>query len=309
MFQQYTALAGILLHMCSLSLVTLAWMHKPSSLRPIRRISATAIPQEDERIHRKIILSSGREAKLLSRNVPITSTLSITVYEWEDPAEVVESYWEAQQQNDIFVRDSRLLDPFGIVSWPGSVVAAQEMYRHQATAVKNQRVLLFGAGVGVEAQAAAILGANFVMATDIHPTTLRQLEFGASQQPNIPEGVINTQILDLFAHENEQPIPSTYDLLVVADVLYNEQLANQVCRRIAEALAKNKKMRVLVTDSQRFVPSFTSELEKCLKEKQVVVSSPIEWQETTLQKFTGSGVCINEDQTYDVTVRTLWIGL
>jgi predicted nicotinamide N-methyase len=272
------------------------------------RLSATSSNQEGERIRRKLRLPSGTDANLLSRDVPITSDWSITVWEWENPAQIIESYWEAaQRQNSILVRDSRsLLDPFGFVSWPGSVVAAQELHRHQKTAVHNQRVLIFGAGVGVEAQAVAMLGAKEVLATDIHPTTLQQLAYGVSQEPQkIPEGVISTQILDLFAHEDTEPIPDS-DLLIVADVLYNEQLASQVCRRIAEGVAQNPKIRVLVTDSQRFVPTFTTELQKRLGEQ---VATPIEWQEKTLQQFTGSGVCIDEDQTYDVKVRTLWIGL
>jgi predicted nicotinamide N-methyase len=200
-----------------------------------------------------------------------------------------------------------LLDPFGLVSWPGSVVAAQALQRHAMDVVKQQRVLILGAGVGLEAQAAALLGAQHVLATDIHPTTLQQLELGVQQEAGITDkSIVETRILDLFG---QQPIPESYDLLVVADVLYNEKLASQVCRRIAEAYGQNPEIRVLVTDSQRFVENFTGELYQELERVGRPPTEELAWTEQTLQQFTGSGVCIDEDQTYDITVRTLWIGL
>lgn len=270
------------------------------------RRSALHATEERRQRHSIRLPTSGNEATLLSRTVPITTECSLTVWEWENPAQVIESYWEAQRQNDVLVRDSRkLLDPFGIVSWPGSVVAAQELHRHAAEAVQDRSVLIVGAGVGLEAQAAALCGAKQVLATDIHPTTLQQLEFGVERADAIEnKSVVQTEILDLYAHE-EQPIPNC-DLLIVADVLYNEELADQVRRRIVEAWVQNPKIKVLVTDSQRFVPAFWQDLGDELEK---LGGAPCEWQEETLQAFTGSGVMINEDQTYDVKVRKLWIGL
>eukprot|EP00980_Cylindrotheca_fusiformis_P000484 scaffold119_cov131-Cylindrotheca_fusiformis.AAC.14 len=248
---------------------------------------------------------SGNIASVLSRTVRITHDVSLTVWEWENPAEVVESYWKAaQHQDDLLETRTKLLDPFGIVSWPGSVVAAQELSREKDKAVNNKSVLILGAGVGLEAQAAAVFGAKQVVATDIHPTTLQQLAFGVDKEESIlDKSVVRTSLLDLFAH-NEQPLPQC-DLMVVADVLYNEQLASQVARRVVEAWERNPKVRILITDSQRFVPNFVQEL-NLLMEK--VGGPSCEWQEQSLQ-FTGSGVAINDDQTYDVKVRKLWIGL
>lgn len=175
-------------------------------------------------------------------------------------------------------------------------------------------------GVGVETQTAAMLGAKRVVATDIHPTTLQQLEYGISRNDRIDDNVlVQTEILDLFATEREQPIPPC-DLLIVADVLYSEILASQVCRRCAEALEKNPNIRILITDSQRFVPDFIDELNEALKRVQVSSHANNEnkddagmalaaWKVQTMQKFKGSGVIIDEDQTYDVTVQSLWIGL
>jgi predicted nicotinamide N-methyase len=258
--------------------------------------------REEQTIH---LSHCGTETTLISRNVPITKNLTITVYEMKEPAEEVNAYWDVITTT---IRDSNILDPFGIVTWPGSVKAAQELVEKAKSAVKDKTVVVLGAGVGVESQTAAILGASKVIATDIHPTTIQQLEYGVAQEPRILPGIVETQILDLFASSTEQPIPMPCDLLVVADVLYNEELVNQVCRRCAEALNNNPSIRILITDSQRFVPSFLDKLNDALQST-VAGSRKLYWTIETMKAFSGSGVIINDDQIYDVKVQHLWIGL
>ena len=220
-----------------------------------------------------------------------------------------------------------MLDPFGLVSWPGSVLAASELCRHNETAVKDRNVVVLGAGVGLETQAAAMLGAKRIVATDINPTTLEQLKYGSSRNERIDDALVHTEIFDLFGTKQEQPIPAPCDLLIVADVLYSEQLANQVCRRCAEAVEQNPSIRILITDSQRFVPDFIDRLNEALsrvsssfvdnykvmgpttKNKNHTVNTVARWKVETMEKFQGSGVVIDEDQTYDVTAQSLWIGL
>jgi predicted nicotinamide N-methyase len=259
----------------------------------------------------------------MSRTLPILSDFSVTVWEWKQPAQVVNDYWETQGRllSESFSSRSSsshnvVLDPFGLVTWPGSVKAAQELHRHAEIAVKDKHVVVFGAGVGVEAQVAAILGAKQVVATDIHPTTLEQLAYGVAQEPRIPPGVVRTQLLDLFATAHEQPVPMPCDLLVVADVLYNDQLATQVCRRCAEALQQNPSIRILISDSQRFVPTFIEQLNSQCSLAGDSSSSDecqgfkmVDWQTDVMKQFTGSGVVIDDECTYDVKVQFLWIGL
>lgn len=285
------------------------------------RVSSSKVPilpsvLDGERNRRSIKLSgSGRIASLISRTLPISPDWSLTVWEWEHPAQVVESFWEAQARgHDRLVRvdRGRLLDPFGLVSWPGSVVAAQELQKH-AWAVQEKSVFIWGAGVGVEAQAAAELGAKEILATDIHPTTLQQLNLGIMENDGIHDkGIVQIQTFDLMA-ETPFPILSA-DLIVVADVLYNEQLASHVVRRVVEYWKHNPKVKILITDSQRFV-----DIRKALQEsfsREVVNDGKTQDQEVpliqctedTLVAFTGSGVCIDEDQTYNVKVRKIWIG-
>ena len=268
---------------------------------------------EQERKRRRIRLSSGNDARLLSRTVEINHDWKITVWELEKPAEVVDRYWNAQARlvasNTQSMDPQKLLDPFGLVLWPGSVVAAQEL-KYQSQTVANKSVLVLGGGVGVEAQALAELGAKHVLATDVHPTTLQQLKLGVEENTVIRDsGVVDIAIFDLFS-ESSLPLPGA-DLIVVADVLYNEQLAAQVVRRLVEAWNRNPDIKILVTDSQRFV-DFMALLNK--RFEQAIMDTPrripsIGFTETTMDAFTGSGVCIDDDQTYDVKVRKIWIGL
>lgn len=139
-------------------------------------------------IHRRqLTLESGNSGTIRSRLVPITNTWNLTIWEWDKPSNVMEHYWASQQ--NVFSR-MHLLDPFGLVSWPGSVVATQLLHRYKSE-IENSTVLILGAGPGVEAQAAAMLGARHVIATDIHPTTLQLLRYGA-QEAGL-DGIIQEQ--------------------------------------------------------------------------------------------------------------------
>lgn len=274
------------------------------------RLSSNDEAADQRNNRRKLVLqSSGDGVYLHSRTLTIASDWAITVWEWEQTADVVESYWEEQASIDEtgHGKDQRVLDPFGLVTWPGSVVAAQALRSH-VSLVKDHRVLILGAGVGVEAQAAAELGAKQVLATDIHPTTLQQLEVGVASNDRIPDkSVVQTQIFDLTGKE---ALPMALaDMIVVADVLYNEDLARHVVRRVVEGWQRNPKVKILVTDSQRFVKVMTLLQEQFSKVSGDTTSPDIEFVEETLVDFTGSGVCIDGDQTYDVKVRTLWIGV
>lgn len=97
---------------------------------------------------------------------------------------------------------------------------------------------------------------------------------------------------------SEEPLPEC-DVMVAADVLYNEHLASHIGRRCVEALGKGAKL--LVTDSQRFT-NLLPELNRMLDDKPA-----LQWTEQ-FDAFTGSGVMIDDDQTYNVTVRVLTVG-
>jgi predicted nicotinamide N-methyase len=262
---------------------------------------------------------------------------NITVYEVDEPAAIVASYWDvfndqaaddddneldhyhkkistadatttSSSNNSSSSLSPRLLDPFGLVAWPGAVIAARELHKHQQGRVTNQTVLVLGAGCGVEALAAAQLGAKRVIATDLHPQTLELLSRAAA---SLSSGVITTQVFDITDHAIPLPNIDTIDLLIVADVLYNDDLAGHIARRIDELLISAARrssaqrrdrdnVHILVTDSQRFVVD--DAIFPVAKWGKATT-----WETRTLTSFCGSGVAVDEDQIYDATVRVLWI--
>lgn len=135
-----------------------------------------SLDHDSNRVRRKTTLESGHELEIISRTVPLAENWSVKVWEMFQPATEIEEYW--QRLNVIALSDTP--DPFGLVTWPGSVIAAQEMLRFQDS-IKDSTVIVLGAGPGVEAQAIASLGAARVIATDIHPTSLHLLSYGAQE--------------------------------------------------------------------------------------------------------------------------------
>jgi hypothetical protein len=62
----------------------------------------------------------------------------------------------------------------------------------------------------------------------------------------------------------------------------------------------------LVVDSQRFCHSFEHDLNAELR-KACGRRKRVTWESRYLPRFTGSGILVEEDQTYDVKARVLWI--
>ena len=65
---------------------------------------------------------------------------------------------------------------------------------------------------------------------------------------------------------------------------------------------------MLVSDSQRFVKGFDLDLSAKLQAAGID-QGLVKWRTRFLPDFTGSGVAIDEDQTYSVKARLLWVGL
>jgi predicted nicotinamide N-methyase len=79
-------------------------------------------------------------------------------------------------------------DPFGVVMWPGSILASMELLKHHyrcpQSRIENKTVLVLGAGTGVEAQVAGLLGARKVIATDINQMAMRLLKYAIDIRDN-----------------------------------------------------------------------------------------------------------------------------
>ena len=94
--------------------------------------------------------------------------------------------------------------------------------------------------------------------------------------------------------------------MVVADVLYNEELSIQIGQRCQEVLSRNPPTKLIVTDTQRF--HGTDFLVELNKEREKDGLFRLEWEEHVLNSVTASGVVIEEDQTYDAKTRLLSVG-
>jgi predicted nicotinamide N-methyase len=181
--------------------------------------------------------------------------------------------------------------------WPGSILASKELVRRQDQ-VAHSTVLVLGAGTGVEAQCAALLGASKVIALDISPLALQLLQLGA-EQAGVGE-MVEAVEWDLFSC---QPLPKC-DILVAADVLYNAELAQQIGIRVMEVLKWESPPALLITDSQRFHGTdFLGGVNEVFPNR-----DPLQWEYFELQNVRGSGILIAEDQTYDSTTRMVSTG-
>lgn len=236
--------------------------------------------------------------------------LDVTVWEMDKPSDLIQEWWSIDESE----RNARVGDPFGVVMWPGSILASEELMRQHYSSpdespITNAEVLVLGAGTGVEAQTAALLGAKTVIATDINPLTLKLLEHGAKVDDRIGN-TVEAKFFDLFS---DQALPAC-DILIAADVLYNSDLAKQVGRRLHEAIVRSFEegrppVKVIITDSQQFHgTNFLEELAELLELNELFEQNnweQLKWETQKLENVCGSGVLIDEDQIYDVDVRVV----
>ena len=116
--------------------------------------------------------------------------------------------------------------------WASGQVLAQYVLEHP-TLVRGQRVLDFGCGSGVVGIAAALAGAQHVIACDIDPDALRATARNAALN-----GVELELVADFDAAVGE------LDLIIVADVLYDAQNLPWLHRFLSRATS------VLLADSR-----------------------------------------------------------
>lgn len=218
---------------------------------------------------------------------PVLETIS--VYELAKPQEMVES-WMANDGET--ANDS---DPFGVVMWPGSIIAAGELVKNREFISDAKTVLILGAGTGVEAQVAAKLGAKKVIATDNNGLTLTLLDHSVKAA-----GLVDTVQSAEFDIFSDRELPDA-DVVVAADVLYNPELAQQVGRRCQEVLCRSPRPMLIVTDSQRF--HGTDFLESLNQEREA--ENLLEWEEVGLDRLTVAGILVEDDQEVNIKARLL----
>lgn len=131
--------------------------------------------------------------------------------------------------------------PYGIVLWPAAIALAHEV---AARSVQGARVLELGAGTGLPGIVAATLGARVVQ-TDRNAAALAVCRRNAA---------LNGVVLEQRAADwTEWRETATYDLILGADILYDESVHPQLRQIFDTSLASGGQL--LLSDPFRR-PSF-----------------------------------------------------
>lgn len=129
--------------------------------------------------------------------------------------------------------------PYWGFVWPGGHALARYLLDHP-NIVNGKRVLDFGTGTGIVALAAAKAGAKKVLASDIDSLALSAVDLNA--ELNAVE-IETTDRNFIGTHE------TAWDIVLVADVCYEAQLASQVTKWLYDLNSRG--VEILIGDPKR----------------------------------------------------------
>lgn len=149
-------------------------------------------------------------------------------------------------------------DPYGAVLWPAASAIANHLLT-KCGSLRGLTVLELGTGTGLVSIAAALGGAQRILATDYEPVPLKLLSYAATRLNGSTPLNIDTSLLDMC--DASTPLPPA-DIVVAADVMYEPVTGTAVAQRTVEALKRGS--RVLVGDSPGRAgrPAFLAELHR-----------------------------------------------
>ena len=172
----------------------------------------------------------GDASSAVLRTVDLGQGKSVALYVPSDVADVAGD--RIARENLERFRDA--LYGAGDVVWPASIALAR-LVSHCPSLVAGKRVLEIGAGLGLVGNAAAKAGAAEVLMVDLDADVLQLAR--RSVPENIPEdpSLANVETLDWDDVPDDWPA-DRFDVVLAADVLYDDDAARGVADVVARAL-------------------------------------------------------------------------
>lgn len=133
-------------------------------------------------------------------------------------------------------------NPYGAKLWPAALAIAEHLAALPAPALQGLSVLELGCGNGLCSMAAAARGASRVVASDLSADALQLTREAVARQQ------LSVETLQLDLGDRDTPLPPA-DLVIAADLLYDDTLAAYVATRVAEAVQRGS--WVIVGDARR----------------------------------------------------------
>lgn len=133
-------------------------------------------------------------------------------------------------------------NPYGAKLWPAALAIAEYLAALPAPALQGLSVLELGCGNGLCSMAAASRGASRVVASDLSADALQLTREAVARQK------LAVETLQFDLGDRASPLPPA-DLLIAADLLYDDTLAAHVATRVAEAVQRGT--WVIVGDARR----------------------------------------------------------
>jgi predicted nicotinamide N-methyase len=132
-----------------------------------------------------------------------------------------------------------LEDPYWGFCWAGGQALARFILDH-AEWVAGKRVLDFGAGCGIDAVAACMVGADHLLASDIDPMAAAAIKLNAGAN----SVTIGTTILDLVG----DPLQD-FDVVLAGDMFFDPAFAGKVLSWFQDLAARG--IKILLGDPSR----------------------------------------------------------
>lgn len=168
--------------------------------------------------------------------------------------------WQLTEEE---LADQGLPPPFWAFAWAGGQALARYVLDNPGL-VKGKGVIDFGAGSGLAGLAAAKAGASRVLAVDIDPFAAAACTLNAATN-KLPLEATSADLLSA-------PVPDWAEVMLIADMFYEQPLASALEAWLAPALGRGA--LVLVGDPKRSF--FPADRFTCLETYEVATSRELE---------------------------------